>query len=387
VANRDPLFTAPFFRLWTFTLITFFTAFQLFPTIPFRIVDLGGTKSEAGLFLAIYTYACAIAAPITGSIADHFGRKKLLTVGAASFFLASLTYSVITSLPLLLFFACIHGIFWSAILSSSAAVMSEIIPPTRRTEGMGYWGMASTAAIAVAPLVGLTMYRRSWLTLCIEMALLSLVMLFMASRVRGGEHRASEAFPPMLSLIDWRVTVTALTLFVISFGYGGVTSYVAMMSLERKIEPTSLFFTVFAVTILLVRIFTGPLGDRIGPKRLLIPSVLVVPLALALLAMSHSAAALSGAAFLYGIGFGGAYPAFVAHVLDHTDPERRGATFGSILGAFDTGIGTGSLTIGVTVQHFGFTNAFLVGAAISTLSVPLFFLTAPLLRRGADVEC
>jgi MFS family permease len=71
-SERVPLFTPRFVQLWVFSFITFFSAFQLFPTIPFRILALGGTKAEAGLFLAMYTYACAFSAPLTGSIADHF---------------------------------------------------------------------------------------------------------------------------------------------------------------------------------------------------------------------------------------------------------------------------------------------------------------------------
>jgi hypothetical protein len=79
---REPLFTRDFIRLWLFAFVTFFSAFQLLPTIPFRIIELGGTKATAGMFLALYTYACAFAAPVTGSIADHIGRRRVLLYAA-----------------------------------------------------------------------------------------------------------------------------------------------------------------------------------------------------------------------------------------------------------------------------------------------------------------
>lgn len=377
--NREPLLTPAFLRLAAFNFITFLTAFQLFPTIPFRVIALGGTKAEAGLFLAIYTYACAFAAPITGTIADHVGRKRLLMFATSVFVVFSFLYGVITRLPLLLLAACVHGVFWSAILSSGAAIMSEIIPDSRRTEGMAWWGMASTAAIAVAPLIGLTLYRISWTVLCLEMGLLSLVMILLSTRVRGGTREYDRLFPDLRDIVDWRVMATALTLFVISFGYGGITSYVALMAVERRIEPPSLFFTVFALTILVSRLFTAPLGDRHGPKKLLYPSLLLIPLALLGLAWADSRMEIALAAIVFGVGFGGVYPAFVTFILRRTDPLRRAATFGSIVWAFDTGIGTGSLLTGVLAQEKGYRTAFCVAAALSALSIPIFMWTSRLL--------
>lgn len=380
-AARPPLFTGEFLQLWLFGFVTFFSAFQLLPTIPFRIMDLGGSKSEAGLFLALYTFACAFSAPVTGTVADHLGRRRVLISASLLFVVFSLLYGVITNLALLLAVAIAHGTCWSAILSSSAAIMTEVVPQARRTEGLAYWGLTSTAAVAVAPLVGLEVYRFGWLTLCVEMAVLSVGMALAAAWLTGGRSRSSEPFPNITDIIDWRVTLTAMSLFVISFSYGGITSYVALLSLERGIEPKSLFFTIFAVTIIITRLLTARLGDRFGAKVLLFPSVAVVPLALLLLAFVESKAALIGAAILYGAGFGGSYPAFMAYILDRTDPGRRGATFGSVLWAFDTGIGSGSLVTGLLIDAKGYAVAFAAGAVVSALSVPIFVLTSKLLER------
>jgi MFS family permease len=380
-SRRDPLFTGPFFRLWAFTFITFFTAFQLFPTIPLRIIDLGGTTAAGGRFLAIYTWACALAAPLTGTVADHIGRRRALIGAAVAFIVFSFLYGVTTWMPLLLVFASIHGIFWSALISSSAAIMSEIIPISRRTEGIAYWGMASTAAIAVAPLIGLTIYRQGWFWLATTMTVLSCCMLLLAFRVRGGTGRSTEPFPGASDLVDWRVILLAASLFVMSYSYGGITSFVAIFSGQQGIEPQSLFFTVFAIAILITRVLTSPYGDRFGPLKLLYPSWVLVPVGLAILAISDSAVELALAAFIFGAGFGGAYPAFVTWVLGKTAAERRGATFGSILLAFDMGIGAGSLATGVLVQRAGFPAAFGTAAALSALSIPLFVVASRLLYR------
>jgi MFS family permease len=381
---RDPLFTAPFIRLWSFTFITFMTAFLIFPTMPFRIMELGGSEGEAGLFLAIYTWASAVAAPITGTIPDHVGRRRMLLVAAVAFIVFSALYGVLTWLPALLLAACIHGVFWSGLLSAGGAIITDIVPRSRRTEGLGYYGMAPTAAIAVAPLVGLTIYRTfGWLELCGLMVLLSFVILALAYRVRGGTTPAPQPFPAIRNLVDWHVVVNGSTLFVHAFGYGAITSYVAVLAVRNEIRPPSIFFIVFAVFVILTRIFVSPLADRHGIKVILYPSILLVPLATGLLAVTSTAAGMVAAAVLFGIGFGGLFPAFMTFVLSLSDPRRHAATFGSILFAMDTGIGAGSIATGYLVQHFGFGVAFGVATAIALTSLPLFLATSGLLKHPA----
>src|SRR5258708_23615141 len=99
---RDPLFTPRFAWLWAFAFVTFFSAFQLLPAIPFRILDLGGNKAEAGWFLAVYTFSSAFAAPIMGTVADHVGRRRFLITASLLFIVFSVAYGVIPNLPLLL---------------------------------------------------------------------------------------------------------------------------------------------------------------------------------------------------------------------------------------------------------------------------------------------
>lgn len=367
--------------MWIFTFTTFLTAFLLFPVIPLRIIELGGTKSAAGRFLAIYTFACAMAAPISGTLADTIGRRRVLIFGAAAFGVASLAYGLVTLLPLLLVVACVHGVFWSGLLSSSSAIISEIIPLSRRAEGLSWWGMASSAAVAIAPAVGLVLFQRGgWRWVIVLMVVLSIGMLGLAFRVRGGAPVPGARMPRLGRLIEWRVIVVALTLSCISFGYGGVTSYVAILAMERGIEPPSLFFTIFAVTIVVSRVFLAPLADRRGPMILFIPSMVIIPVAIGLLAFAETRGVLATSAVLYGLGFGCAYPAFVTWLLPRTPDERRGATFGSVLWAFDMGIGSGSLVLGAVAQHYGFTTAYGVAAIAGAAALPIFWATAPLLR-------
>src|SRR6266849_4595295 len=175
-APKDPLFTARFLGLWCYAFVTFFSAFQLLPAIPFRILELGGSKAEAGWFLSVYTFASAFAAPVMGSVADHVGRRRTLITASILFIGFSVAYGLITNLKLLLLVGAIHGSMWSGIMASASATMSDFIPESRRTQGLAWWGLSSTAAVSLAPAVGLWVFHFGWLTLSIELAVLSAVM-------------------------------------------------------------------------------------------------------------------------------------------------------------------------------------------------------------------
>jgi MFS family permease len=255
--------------------------------------------------------------------------------------------------------------------------MSEFIPESRRTEGLAYWGLAGNMAIAAAPAVGLMVFfRYGWFALCVEMAVLSVVMLVWSSRLPGVEHRTDTVLPSWVEAWDWRVIRSTLSMAVIAFGYGGVTSYVAMMADERMILPRWLFFAVYAVTVVLVRVFTSRLGDVFGVGYLLYPSFAAFPVSLFLLAGASSRADLIVAAILFGIGFGGAWPAFANFIVTNTEARWRGRSFGSIVLAFDSGIGIGSLVIGSIIGKYSYALAFTVAGALSCLAIPIFVLAS-----------
>jgi MFS family permease len=228
-----------------------------------------------------------------------------------------------------------------------------------------------------------------WFALCAELAVLSALMALWAARLPGGQHNATTpekpSRPRVIDLWDFRVLKTALSFAVVSFGYGGITSYVAILSRERRIHPESLFFTVFATSVVVVRILTARIGDRYGHKVLLYPAFLAMPLALALLAASQTRPQMIGAAILWGIGLGASFPAFMTFVVTHTDEQFRGRTFGSVILAFDTGIGLGSIVIGAIGARWSLGTAFWIAAGLSCLAIPIFVSTSRQLDRGTAV--
>jgi MFS family permease len=372
------LFTPRFFVMCGFSFTVFLSALQLLPTAPFHIRDLGGTSFASGLFLGLLTYASALSAPVTGTLADHVGRRRQLIVCSLLIAGFSMVYAVAPSVFLLLVLVPVHGIVWSGLLSASAAYLTSILPAHRRAEGIGYWGLASVIALAVAPPIGFWIYRFGWVWLCLFAAALNLVMAGIAYQLEETEPPRGPA-PPAREWIEWRVLALSAPLFLYSYGYGAVTSFSSVFADALGIHSRSVFLTTLAGVILLTRPFLGRLGDRVGYRRVFLPCLVLIAAGLGLLSTAESRSDMMLAAVVFGIGFGTAYPVFAAYATHAVPAHRRGAAFGAILAAFDTGIGTGSTASGWLIQHAGFKAAFGVAAALAAAALPVALLVGRLL--------
>jgi MFS family permease len=378
----DRLFTPRFFVMCGFSFTVFLSAFQLLPTAPFHILDLGGSTVASGLFLGFLTYASAFSAPVTGAFADRTGPRRVLIVSSIALTLFSVIYATLTDYRILLGLAIVQGVFWSALLSASAAYMTNMLPAHRRAEGIGYWGLSTMAAIAVAPSVGFWIYRYGWLWLCMLAAALNVVMACIAWTLDEQPRHAPSAHGR--GLLEWRVLIISLTLFLYSFGYGGITSFAALYADASGTTPKGLYLTTLAIVILCTRPITGRLGDAWGYKRVFVPCLVMISCGLACLAFGGTRFWMVTSALVFGLGFGTAYPAYVGYVMQDVAADRRGAAFGAILAAFDTGIGTGSTSMGWLIDNLGFAQAFSVAAGLSALALPYFLVVDRMQHRQAS---
>ena len=375
---RDRLVTPRFLIMCAYSFTVFVSLFQLLPTAPYHVIDLGGGTVAAGLFLGFLTFASALSAPFTGAIGDRVGQRHVLMT--VSLVLAAFTasYALIRDYRLLLGVVIVHGLFWSGLLSASGAYMTSTLPPSRRAEGLGYWGLSSVLAIGAAPAIGFWVYRHGWAALCWELTTLNALMFVIAWRLPDdlhGAHGHDPAAPAVHTpghVIEWRVLLLSAALAVISFGYGGLTSFSALYADELRISPRSLFLSVMAVSMLVARLTLGRSIDRVGHRRVLTRCLVIPPIGLALLTVAGGAWSFGLAAFVFGAGFGLMHPSFTAYMMGHVSFARRGAAFGAMLAAFDTGIGLGSSVIGWVIDQVGFRPAFALTAALAALALPLF---------------
>ena len=374
----DRLFTPRFLTMWAYSFTVFISLFQLLPTAPYHVIDLGGGTAAAGLFLGFLTFASAASAPFTGAIGDRIGQRRVLMVD--SLILAGFTasYAVIRDHRLLLAVVIGHGVFWSALLSASGAYMTHTVHPSRRAEGIGYWGLASVLALGAAPAIGFWVYRHGWIALCVEITVLNLLMAIIAWRLpddhdeaHGREPAPADA-PSPRRIVEWRVLLLSCSLALVSFGYGGLTSFSALYADALGIAPRGIFLSAMAVAILGARLVLGRSLDRIGHREVLMRCLLVPPIGLAVLALANGRLSLVAAALVFGAGFGLMHPAFTAYVMAHVPSTRRGAAFGAMLAAFDAGIGAGSSVMGWVIGRGGFRIAFGFAALLAAAAMPLF---------------
>lgn len=372
--RQTPLFTPRFLVMCGFTFTVFLSAFQLFPTAPFHIRDLGGTTFAAGLFLGLLTYASAFSAPFTGAVADRIGHRRVLLVCSLAISGFSVAYAVAPSPGVMLALVVPHGVFWSGLMVASGVYVTALVPEERRAEGIGYWGLSTVLAIAIAPNVGFVVYRQGWLVLCGLMLALNLLMATIAWSLEE-LHRPPTSRPaPSPMSLEWRVLIVSMAVFLYSFGYGGITSFSAMYADAEGITPKAIYLTTVAVAILVSRPFAARLGDVWGYRRVFLPCMALITCGLTLLALLPTRGGMMLSAAVFGVGFGTAWPVFVAYIIGRVDPLRRGAAYGAMLAALDTGIGTGSTALGWIIQRQGYATAFGVAAALSAFSVPYFLV-------------
>jgi MFS family permease len=373
------LFTPRFFIMFGFSFTVFVSVFQLLPTAPYRVLALGGSTAVAGLFHGFLTFSSAASAPFAGTLSDRLGHRRVLIGVSLLLAMFAASYAVITNVRIMLAVVVAHGVIWSGLLSASGAYMTAAIPESRRGEGLGYWGLASVLAIGAAPALGFWVYGHGWIALCLELAFLNLLMAAIAwalpdDRTPGVGEATMEVAPaaPRVGGVEWRVIALSVTTALVAFSYGGLTSFSALFTDELGLSPRSLFLTVMAAATAIGRLTLGRTLDAVGPRRVLVRCLLAPPLGLLLLALTRGEGMLLAAALVFGAGFGLMLPAYNTYVLTHVPPGRRGAAFGAMLAAFDTGIGAGASAMGWLIHAYGFRAAFGIAALLAAAALPYF---------------
>ncbi len=396
-----PLVTPRFLTMFGFSFLVFASVFQLLPVAPYRMLALGGTPASAGWFLGLLTFSSAVCAPLTGPLCDRIGHRRALIVAGSLLSLITASYAAVADNRVLLCIVVVHGAVWSSLMSASAAYVTATIPPKRRAEGLGYWGLASILAIGIAPSLGFWVYSAGWTVLCLELAALNMLMTVVAwwlpDEHVAAAHASGFATSTVLSAetavpgprrfgIEWRVIVLAVSLALISFGYGGLTSFSALFADALGVSPRGTFLTAMASSVIVGRLIVGRRLDTWGPRVVLMVSFVVPACGLLLLAVAGDRLGFVLAGLAFGAGFGLMWPAFAAFVIGSIPVARRGAAFGAMLAAFDTGIGVGSATTGWVVRAHGFRPAFAVAAIVAALALPYFLVARRRLHLGEAVH-
>ncbi|MGI9862035.1 MFS transporter [Moorella naiadis] len=368
-----PLWTRDFILLSLANLFVF-TGFQmLMPTLPKYVAALGGNSLVVGFTIGIFTISAVLVRPWLGREMDRRGRRGIYLFGLLIFVLAVLAYSMATSILFLLLLRLIHGVGWGGSTTAGGTMVTDVLPPQRRAEGMGYYGLFSNLAMAIAPALGLALLEQtSFQILFLTSAALALAAALVVSRVKVPPVAGQGGSPP--ALFEPRAWRPSLIAFFLTISYGGVVTFLTLYAAERNIANIGLFFTFYAAALMLIRPFAGMVADRSGPAPILIPGLLATALATLLLSLAGSLQVFLMAGVLYGLGFGSVQPTLQAMAVADVAPNRRGAANGTFFSAFDLGIGLGSTLLGAVAQFTGFAGMYALASLFSLGGLIVFLL-------------
>jgi MFS family permease len=338
-----------FFFTWI-NRFSFFLAHHLTrPILPLYLVSFGASSTVIGAVMAVFTITATATRIPVGLLIDRIGRKPFLIAGVALFAVGNFGYLWAPGILLMLPFRMLHGVGWSGCTTAVATLAADIAPQKRRGELIGYAAMASSLGGAIGPVAGFALLQRfDFSGVFFGAAALLFVSLILAAFVKEPEHgpRNNHRQRWIDLLVIPETLLPALAVAFLSFGHGGILTFLPIHALKLGLENPGLWFGLYALCLLLSRPVAGPLSDRISRRAVIIPGLILNLLGIGILALASSPAWLMAAAVVGGFGTGAAQPALMTVAVDQTAPQRRGQSMAQYQCFYDLGIGLGSLTLG-----------------------------------------
>jgi len=368
----ERIWTKSFIQMTLSMLILFTGFYLLLPTMPLFIKSIGGTESQVGLAVGIFTLAAVVFRPIVGGLLDRYGRRPFMIWGLLLFILSMYLYDWVGTIAVLLVLRVLHGASWALSTTAVSTTITDIIPTSRRGEGMGWFGMAMTVAMAIGPMLGVWVLENgSFHRLFLLATILSAAAFLLVFTTRISFQAKTTA--RKIVLFEKSVLPLTTALFFVAIAYGGITTFLPLFGDSIRINSGT-FFLVYALALTLSRPIAGKLSDRFGEAYVVVPALAVTALSLVVLSFSNGLFGVIFAAVLYGIGFGSAQPALQAANLRLAPPDKRGVASASYMTAFDLGIGLGSIILGWISQYTGYNGLFIVCAGSVIVSAVIFLV-------------
>ncbi|MEY9869528.1 MFS family permease [Peribacillus sp. B2I2] len=378
-------------RLWTkdfviVSSINFFITlifYLLMVTLAiYAVNELDASTSEAGLISGIFIIGTLIGRLFIGRFIDSIGRKKTLFIGLIFFTLTTLLYFVDLGIGFLLVNRLIHGMAMGMASTATGTIVAQIIPATRKGEGIGYYSMSATLATAIGPFIGLYMAQHTSFqvifSFCLALGVISLITAFFlhvpALKVTA-KVTESKGFK-LSNFIEPKALPISIITLVLAFCYSSVLSFISFYAIEINLVNTaSFFFVVYAVAVLLSRPFSGPLMDRKGSNFIMYPAFIIFGIGLLLLSMTTNSFTLLAAGFLIGLGFGNMQSSSQAIAVKLTPPHRMGMATSTFFIMLDAGLGFGPYILGFIIPVTGYSTLYVIlGVLVIATSVLYYFL-------------
>ncbi|EMY35211.1 major facilitator superfamily protein [Arthrobacter crystallopoietes BAB-32] len=365
------------------------------------------SDSAAGFASSSFILGAVVSRLFSGKLMEVVGRKRLLIVSLGLYTLLSYLYIPSGSLELLLALRLLHGMAFGAGSTALAAGVQGLIPPARRSEGTGYFGVSTTLSTAVGPFLAVLLSAGGnydgifWFCTISSIAALAVGLLVRLPERRPAaveipapeDPAAPGPVPPvhkrrrlgLTSFVDPDALPISLVTLLGGFAYSGIVAFLTSYTREEGLDSAgAVFFLVYAVAVLVSRLFAGRLQDRRGDNMVMYPLLLVFAAGLALLAVEPSPVTIVLAAVGTGLGFGGLMPAVQAIAVKAVPEARIGLATSTFFVMLDVGVGFGPVLLGVFLPLTGFAGMYAVLCALVVLTIGVYLLVhgrKPVSRR------
>ncbi len=382
----EKLWNSNYLKAWTANFMLYFSFMVVTPLFPLYLSEtFGATKDQTGLVLSGYALTALLVRPFSGYLVDSFPRKLVLLVCYGLFAILFGGYLVAGSLLSFCILRTIHGAPMGAATVANSTVAIDVLPSSRRAEGIGYYGLSNNLGTAIAPTIGMLIlgwthsynliFLVSLLTAGIGFAINSTLKLKPRPVLPQKGVEGSLSLDRFLLLKGWP---QALCMVGYSFSYGVVSTYLAIYAKQQLgiTTGTGLFFTLLCIGLISSRL----VGAR-GLKKGRITENATIGVVVSLIgylnfAALHNAWGFYGAAFIVGLGNGHMFPAFQTMFINLAPNNQRGTANGTLLTSWDAGFGLGIILGGIVSEWMSYGAAFWVAWLSNLLGVVLYFAYA-----------
>ncbi|MDN3438943.1 MFS transporter [Planococcus sp. APC 3900] len=366
MAEKRPIWTKSFINISVSTFFIFVVFYALLTFTPLYVLnDLGGTATEGGLAVSVFLLSAIIMRFFAGMILEKFGKKNILIFSLFFFTVSTVLYVFIGSFTVLLLLRFFQGIWFSLLTTVAGAIAADIIPPERRGEGLGYYGIAMNLAVVAGPFLALSLQPYvSSQAIFVILSVIMIIGFFCALAVQVDEGSFVKEQKHKLTISDFlekKSMPIATVGFFISFAYASILTFISVYAESLGlIKAASFFFVVYAIAMLLVRPFSGRIFDTMGPGVVIIPSIIIFGIGLISLSFTASSWMLLLSGALVGLGYGTLLPSFQTLAIQAADKHRSGYATGTFFAFYDSGIAIGSVSLGLLAGFAGYSNLYLM---------------------------
>jgi MFS family permease len=343
-------------------------AFTLYLHLSGFLHELGADEVRIGVIVSVTAATAILWRPPLGTLMDERGRRGVILAGGVLNVLVCALYPTVQDLgPWLYVVRAAHGLAEATLFTALMTHAADLLPPTRRTEGIGLYGISGLLPMSVSGVLGDVILRHgTYADLFHVSTAFALASLLLSLPLRDVRHPAGElpgrgfvaavVQPDLLPL--WFIGLVFATALTAQF------TFVKTFVLETGIGSVGLFFTAYSIAAIVLRLGFAWLPERVGPKRVLIPALATLALGYVLLALAATPPAIAVAGACAGLGHGFTFPILSGLVVDRARTAERGAATSIFTALFDAGALVGGPLLGAIIRDVGYPAMFLSAAAL-----------------------